>query len=178
VPARPGSAAARARSAISIDPGGRSSRKRERIAAGPRGSERIAGFTARDEARAAARRAIGARGCGDLSSTNALVHRIVMCALVQLARELLCAIAMTKRFVIVVVVLALPLAAVVLSIAALVLIPRAIVLVPLALLLAVAALPAILVRAARGAQPGGVPVAMAAVASSAGAPAMARVPAA
>jgi hypothetical protein len=66
---------------------------------------------------------------------------------------------MTKRLVIVVVVLGLPLAAVVLSIAALVLIPLAIVLVPLALLLAVVALPAIVVRAARGPESGGVSVA-------------------
>ena len=77
---------------------------------------------------------------------------------------------MTKRSVIVVVVLGLPLAAVVLSIAALVLIPLAIVVLPVALLLAVAALPAIVVRATRGPEPGAVPVAKAAVASAAVAP--------
>jgi hypothetical protein len=69
---------------------------------------------------------------------------------------------MTKRLVFVVVV-ALPLAAVVLSIGALVLIPLAIVMLPVALLLAVAALPAILARAARDPEPGAVPVATAAV---------------
>jgi hypothetical protein len=92
------------------------------------------------------------------------IHRMDMCALVQLAKELLCAIAMTKRNVLVVVVIGLPLAAVVVSIAALVLIPLAIVLLPPALLLAVVALPGILLRAARDPEPGAARVETAAAA--------------